>query len=129
MGLDMYAFSVNPSNIEEYSDTDFKTAEGCEAKQIFYWRKFNALHRWMKDLYYAKGGTDKDFNCNAVVLTEQDLDALMEQSEKGLLKPLEGFFFGEQEVYPEDLETVSMFVAVSKTEMHFGRVVYYTSWW
>lgn len=47
MGLDMYAFTC-PKN--ETPDRD-----NCE--ELFYWRKFKALHGWMEGLWRDRGGT------------------------------------------------------------------------
>jgi hypothetical protein len=54
MGLDMYAFTVDATTV---GDGVTDVALGDNAMEICYWRKFNALHGWMEDLYRLKGGS------------------------------------------------------------------------
>lgn len=103
-------------------------SEGWYNPNFYYWRKFNALHAWMEELYRRKGGTDPDFNCNTVIVTLDDLDRLTKETKQ--LKATEGFFWGNPyEVYPEDIETIADFVAKSKEAISAGNVVFYDSWW
>jgi hypothetical protein len=117
MGLDMYAYSVEAG----------KLGEG-ETSEVFYWRKFNALHGWMEDLYRQRGG-EEVFNCQPLRLYEVDLMRLLKDSKTGGLEPREGFFFGEPTIYPEDLATIKRFVDAAMAEIKDGREVYYDSWW
>lgn len=133
MGLDMYAFTVsaadagdNVVDLKRYDDND---NELFPKEEIYYWRKFNALHGWMEDLYREKGGTGKDFNCNTVRLNEVDLRRLEQDVFNNELKPRNGFFFGSQEIYPEDIESVADFVAKARQAIADGKAVYYDSWW
>lgn len=133
MGLDMYAFTVNADDagdnvvdLKRYDDND---KELFPKEEIFYWRKFNALHGWMEDLYRLKGGTSESFNCNTVRLDLKDLDRLEMDVGKKKLVPRNGFFFGSQEIYPEDIESVADFVAKARQAIADGKAVYYDSWW
>ena len=110
------------------ADTEAKN-QGWINTDLYYWRKFNALHGWMHELYIRKGGTDEDFNCNTVRITLDDLEDLMQTTEKGKLKPTQGFFFGAQEVEAEDLESVFDFAYKAKAEIAAGKAVFYDSWW
>lgn len=96
---------------------------------FYYWRKFNALHGWMSDLYFAKGGTDMDFNCNNVKVTLDDLENLMNTADKGKLKPTDGFFFGRQVIEPEDFESIFDFAYKAKDAIRNGKLVFYDSWY
>lgn len=97
---------------------------------FYYWRKFNALHAWMGELYTSKGGTDPDFNCNTVVVTLDDLDQLLADAGADKLKPTAGFFWGNaDEIEPEDMESVAEFVALAKEAIASGKTVIYDSWW
>lgn len=131
MGLDMYAYRVAKEN----AIGDFEIAKGEDGYRIIedndfaYWRKFNALHGWMEQLYRAKGGTKESFNCVPVRLTEQDLNQLIEDVGSNKLKPTQGFFFGAQEIYPEDLESIYTFVGRALSAIKQGDAVYYDSWW
>jgi hypothetical protein len=127
MGLDMYAFTVSEKDARD-NVVDFRNDE-IESEEIFYWRKFNALHGWMEDLYRMKGGTKKSFNCTTVRLTLQDLERLEMDTGNNKLVPINGFFFGEQTIYPEDLKSVASFVAKSRQAISEGKAVYYDSWW
>ena len=123
MGLDMYAYST-AEKVE--TNTDFFVEARTE---IAYWRKFNALHGWMQDLYYSKGGNSEDFNCDNVQLTADDLDFLEEVLKKGLLRPVDGFFFGSQTVEAYQIESASEFIGKARAAIAEGLTVYYSSWW
>ena len=122
MGLDMYAYTT----AEEVSEVDFSVSDSAE---LYYWRKFNALHCWMEDLYYSKGGKSQEFNCDNVQLTADDLDDLEEVLKKGLLRPVDGFFFGSQTVEAYQIESASEFIVKARAAIAEGLTVYYTPWW
>ena len=126
MGLDMYAFTVDATTV---GDATVDVALGDDAMQISYWRKFNALHGWMEDLYRQKRGLRHDFNCTTVRLDANDLDRLEMDTGNNKLIPVNGFFFGAQEIFPEDLESVSDFVKVAREAIADGKAVFYDSWW
>jgi hypothetical protein len=126
MGLDMYAFSVDVE-VARGGVTDVTL--GDNAEQISYWRKFNALHGWMEDLYRQKGGSKESFNCTTVRLTANDLDRLEMDTGNNKLVPINGFFFGVQEIDSEDLESVATFVKVARQALADGKAVFYDSWW
>lgn len=126
MGLDMYAFAVKADSV---GDATVDVALGDGADPISYWRKFNALHGWMEDLYRLKGGAKDSFNCTTVRLDLKDLDRLEMDTGNNKLVPRNGFFFGSQEIYPEDLESVADFVKVARQSIAEGKAVFYDSWW
>ena len=126
MGLDMYAFSVDVE-VARGGVTD--VALGDNAEQISYWRKFNALHGWMEDLYRLKGGSKDSFNCTTLRLDARDLDCLEMDTGNNKLVPINGFFFGAQEIDSEDLESVATFVKVARQAIADGKAVFYDSWW
>jgi len=125
MGLDMYAFSVPASAVKDDFEvnTEFK-------KELQYWRKHNALHSWMENLYQAKGGTAESFNCIPVRLTQEDLLELIEDAKAHKLESASGFFWGgsydyNDEIANEDIE----FAHKALAEIDKGNAVYYDSWW
>ena len=127
MGLDMYAFIVNADSV---GDATVDVAlDPDTAMQISYWRKFNAMHGWMEDLYRQKGGAKGSFNCTTVRLTANDLDRLEIDIGNNKLIPVNGFFFGAQEIDSEDLESVSDFIKVARQALADGKAVFYDSWW
>jgi hypothetical protein len=126
MGLDMYAFTVKA---DSFGDRVVDAVLDDDAVQICYWRKFNALHGWMEDLYRLKGGAKDSFNCTTVRLDLKDLDRLEMDTGNNKLVPVNGFFFGSQEIYPEDLESVADFVKLSRQAIADGKAVFYDSWW
>ena len=75
MGLDMYAFTV-PAEWAGDTVTDYTPDADRNSEELYYWRKFNALHGWMEKLYRSKGGAKASFNCTTVRLTSEDLDTL-----------------------------------------------------
>ena len=126
MGLDMYAFTVDA---KDAGDAVTDVALGDNAVELFYWRKFNALHGWMENLYRLKKGLRVDFNCTTVRLTSEDLDRLEMDTGNNKLVPINGFFFGSQEIYPEQHESVADFIAKAREALDYGKAVYYDSWW
>lgn len=127
MGLDMYAFAVKA---DSFGDRVVDAVLDDDAMQISYWRKFNALHGWMEDLYRLKGGAKDSFNCTTVRLDLKDLDRLEMDVGANKLVPRNGFFFGQtNEIYPEDLESVATFVKVARQSIADGKAVFYDSWW
>jgi hypothetical protein len=125
MGLDMYAFAVPASAVKgEFDvDTEFK-------KELQYWRKHNALHSWMENLYQAKGGTEKSFNCIPVRLKKEDLLELIEDAKAHKLESAQGFFWGGHYDYNEDYADEDIeFAHKALAEIDKGNAVYYDSWW
>jgi hypothetical protein len=130
MGLDMYAFTVAADaagdNVVDL-DINYGTDNELKKTDLFYWRKFNALHGWMENLYRLKGGAKESFNCTTVRLTSEDLDRL--EREANNLQPVAGFFFGEQIVAPDHLESITEFVAKARQSIADGKTCWYDSWW
>ena len=140
MGLDSYAFAaktVKPNPTDEHSiitgcldaEGDWQYFDDAKPEEISYWRKFNALHGWMENLYSSRGGSNQ-FNCLALPLYSDDLQALKKACETKSLEPVEGFCFGTQEPVTDE-EYVDVLAFITKAEMyiHTGYVVYYDSWW
>lgn len=123
MGLDMFAYSCKAEDFGAKEPTS-------EHTEIAYWRKFNALHGWMEDLWRSQNPDDeRSFNCIDLRLTSKDLLQLSEDIGNNALVPRSGFFFGNQEIYPEDVESAVSFITKAFEEIEAGRVVYYSSWW
>ena len=121
----MYAFSVPASAVKgDFDlDTEFKN-------ELQYWRKHNALHSWMENLYRAKGGTEKSFNCIPVQLTKEDLNALIEDAKGHKLQSATGFFWGSQYDYNDEIANEDIeFAHKALAEIDRGNAVYYDSWW
>ena len=126
MGLDMYAFTV-PAEWAGDAVTDYTPDADRKSEELYYWRKFNALHGWMEKLYRDKGGRRDVFNVTSVRLNAEDLDRLEREADE--LKPVEGFFFGAQIIYPEDRESIADFIAKARQALADGKAVFYDSWW
>lgn len=125
MGLDMYCYVVK----SEDAVSDFEIAAGAEKNEIRYWRKHNALHRWMEKLYEKKGGTDT-FNCKPLRLTLEDLQQLKTDVKPRELKSADGFFWGSSYEYDEEyMKDDLKFVYDAMYELDCGNAVYYDSWW
>jgi len=127
MGLDMYAIALPADSVgDKVTDVEWLDDNRIE---LFYWRKFNALHGWMENLYRIKGGAKASFNCTTLRLDAKDLDRLEMDTGNNKLVPINGFFFGEQTIYPEDLESVATFIAKAREALADGKAVFYDSWW
>jgi hypothetical protein len=137
MGLDMHAYRMKftPSKEVDFSEEIFAKDDRGEldyetpivgAKEIAYWRKHPDLHGWMENLYREKGGREKTFNGDLVVLTLADLDRLEEDILRKNLPKTSGFFFGESgEISLKDLE----FVLEARKAIQEGDTVFYDSSW
>lgn len=127
MGLDQFAYAVDPKHIT--SPVDFALTEEQQASRedIAYWRKHPNLQGWMQRLYKQKGGIDPDFNCSPVQLTLEDLARLEADVVGDTLPPTGGFFFGRST--PEDKAEDLTFISAARLAIASGKAVYYTSWW
>jgi hypothetical protein len=104
----------------DYGNSIVKTEE------VAYWRKHPDLHGWMENLYREKGGREKSFNGDPVVLTLADLDRLEDDILEVNLPKTTGFFFGESGgISLKDLE----FVLEARKAIQEGDTVYYDSSW
>lgn len=121
MGLDMYAFTT-PENLT--ANVDFRAEHHALLHQ---WRKHPNLHGWMRALYYAKGGVAEQFNCRAVVLTDEDLDRLEADIRAESLPHTQGFFFGETD--GTEIDDDLAFIEKARAAMAQGLTVFYDSWW
>lgn len=121
MGLDMYAYTT----AETVPDVDFACPN--DARKLHYWRKHPNLHGWMEALYRSKGGGAEDFNCEAVMLTADDLDRLEAAVRSRTLPPTQGFLFGVSTGAEHDGDLA--FIAKARATLASGLTVFYTSWW
>ena len=129
MGLDMYLYKRtyvqnwehNPPEQQHQIEVkkngvvrnDIKPNRICYiTEQVAYWRKFNALHGWFVN--ECGGGVDE---CQDINVDEDKMKELLETLKKvsdnftlaeELLPPVQGFFFGGDEVdeyYKEDVNS------------------------
>ena len=114
MGLDMYGYTMNAEFVGD-RQTDVNVSEDerdeAELNQFAYWRKFNHLHGWMEKLYRQKGGKADVFNCCTVRLELEDLERLEADLDDEKLEYTPGFFFGDSQIYPEDITETKTFIA------------------
>jgi hypothetical protein len=138
MGLDQYAYRINAGILNDDDQIDLNkkiyptddTVHVGVDRDFAYWRKFNALHGWMEQLYRSKGGT-KEFNCTTVRLMLEDIARLESMALAKALVPVAGFFFGDSDspFSDEDKEEVLEFVSKAKKALAVGDAVVYDSWW
>ena len=108
MGLDMSFYKLG--GVKSISSTgEIERDEKYVQEEIKYYRKFNALHGLLNDLYLVRGGVD--MNCALVNVGLYDINLIREHCLNKTLKPQEGFFWGRQdpttdEEYSELLELV-----------------------
>ena len=135
--LDLYPFEIERLEEKEqlrYFDKQREANkraadEGWLDYDFAYWRKFNALHGWMEQLYENKGGTSV-FNCRTVRITEDDLNALEKAVRNDELEPTPGFFFGATDKIQEThLEQLKKFIDKARAAFQQGKAVFYDSWW
>lgn len=132
MGLDMYAYRAPAAMVGDAQiDLNNLLFEDGNAKpgvdtDFAYWRKFNALHGWMEDLWRKKGGQGT-FNCTTVRLTPDDILDL--ELSIDIMEPRGGFFFGPQTYDQDDKDSVRAFIAKAREAFAAGDAVFYNSWW
>lgn len=102
--------------------------DGLIVTDYHYWRKFNALHGWMEELWRQRSGAGaaENFNCTTVRLGKGDLERLYD--ERNNLTPVGGFFFGAAEVYPEDVKSLETFLENARKDVDTN-AIFYDSWW
>ena len=126
MGLDQYAYAILSGGVEG----NFEIANNSVKEEFMYWRKHNALHSWMQNLYRAKGGTEEYFNCIPLRLTKEDLLALIEDAKAQKLKSAVGFFWGSNYDYDDEIANQDIeFSHKALAKIDQGYAVYYDSWW
>lgn len=122
MGLDMYAFWVKADSV---IDNFHYNKEDPRTEEMYYWRKHQELHNWMRDLYRKKGGTEKSFNCIPLRLTLDDLDNLTAE-----LSEIHNVMdFADEEDYIDSKHNDMKFITQAKKIIEQGDAVYYDSWW
>lgn len=127
MGLDMFAYRTKQKLGKE---VNFENGEldGDQLVELKYWRKHPNLHGYLEKIFCEKGGKG-EFNCQSVVLTEEDLHKLASTLIDEDLPETSGFFFGQsdssKEQNQEDLEFVKSALAAIKE----GDTVLYYPWW
>lgn len=127
MGLDM-CLSRIPKN-QSVEDTNY---DNC--KEVAYWRKFNALHKWFVD--NCQNGIDE---CQYSEVTQEHLAKLQEifqnltnENCEELLPTQSGFFFGSTEYdhwYWNDVEeTKNVLNQLKEFDWENEKLVYHSSW-
>jgi hypothetical protein len=136
MGLDQFAYKVVAS--EKNYDFGYEpiTQDGDEAYTVIsQWRKHPNLQGWAEALWVRKLLNNpihelagRNFNCQPVRLTLEDIDDLERHVNNGRLPATVGFFFGESsdDYYKEqDLK----FIENARQAIADGYEIYYDSWW
>jgi hypothetical protein len=119
MGLDQFAYTTKGKNKEE----------------IAYWRKHNALHGWMENLWEKQGcpkkhDEDGSFNCIPLELNMENLDKLEQDILGSSLPETQGFFFGADSRDDDHYKEKTLeFIATARQAIKDGKKVFYDSWW
>ena len=121
MGLDQFALTIDE---KPEKPVDFKPTNTGE---LFHWCKHPDLHGWMTQLYFAKGGTDPEFNCATLELTEAELKQLEADVLAKRLPKTDGCFFGQSIM--EDAANDLVFIAKARKAINDGFTVVYYAWW
>ncbi len=123
MGLDSYAYAVNTATKKSF--------------EIAYWRRHNALHGWMENLWVQKGRPNNNhleeydyFNGIPLELNEEDIDLLEHDVLSDSLPVTDGFFFVEpSELDDFKKEQTLKFIGEARIAFGEGKKVYYDSSW
>ena len=134
MGLDMYAYS-------RAKDTP------QEAKELQYWRKHNALHGLLEDMWNDRGQPIPQwmldeypddfreervlvFNGIEMELTEADINYIESVVLNNELPMTEGFFFGQDSRFDIEYKELDLdFIKKAREAFARGEEVFYTSSW
>ena len=82
------------AELELEEDDDEDDEESVVYEEFFYWRKHPAIHDWMENLYFERGGKGT-FNGIPLLLRKEDLKRLKKDVvKKNLNYDAQGFFFG-----------------------------------
>lgn len=111
MGLDQWA--------------DIKHAKKRLFKEIAYWRKHHDLHKWMENLFVAKGGTGE---FNFLVLSIEDLDKL-EKDVRGDNLPAYRGIVADDENSKRYKDDDLKFIETARQYVRKGYEVKYSYWW
>jgi hypothetical protein len=94
MGLDMYVYMSTKKGVKVDDNLLIKVFADTNSNEFFYWRKHPAIHSWMENLYYDRGGKGT-FNGTPVYLDKDNLRSLKRDIVRGRLNyDAAGFFFG-----------------------------------
>ena len=133
MGLDMYAYS--------------RAKDKQEKTDLQYWRKHNALHglledmwndkgqpipQWMRDEYPDDFADERviPFNGIEMELTEADINYIESVVLNNELPMTEGFFFGQDTRFSEGDKVADLdFIKKAREALAKGEEVFYTSSW
>jgi len=156
MGLDQYAFSVNP---EEWVLYQGDNTYDFDRKELAYWRKHNRLQSWIEQVWLTRGHTQEqltngDCNCEFIELSLEDIEKLEEDvitlALPEIPSPNKRLFFGQDSYSPVstgidvadltvqsipnpfpyyDYETDRQFVTDAKVELSKGNIILYWMWW
>jgi hypothetical protein len=116
-------------------DSSAYTTKGKDKEEIAYWRKHNALHGWMQNLWEERGcprqkKNDSSFNCVPLQLSAKHLDRLEQDIIGGNLPETQGFFFcadSRNDDYHK--EKTLAFITTARQAIKDGKKVFYNSWW
>lgn len=141
MGLDMYAYVGVPEQKAAFWEGAIYDPETKEfgnvnvngiarPRELAYWRKHGNLHRWMCNLWIARGlgGDPEEFNGVELELFWDDIHALETVILARQLPDTHGFFFGSgntEHYRDNDLK----FCLNAKAETFLGLRVFYNSSW
>lgn len=94
MGLDMSFYKLGGvSSISSLGEVT--TSDKFSTEEIKYYRKFNALHGLLNELYLNRGGSD--MNCVLFNIGLFEVNYIRKHCLEKTLKPVEGFFWGRQD--------------------------------
>lgn len=126
MGLDMYLTGRKIKYTDNEKDDDGLEVNAVEVR-LGYWRKHPNLHGFIVQNF--AGGVDE---CQRIFLTEENINAILDATQKKELPETTGFFFGKSQ--PEDdLNTIEYFTRALRwlnatPDGEGRRVIYHASW-
>lgn len=146
MGLDQNIFA-RPAEYRNFEEENKGVISECDHDfMVEYFRKFNALQGYFENKYRKVHGDDADINLQNIEITEDDVEQLLlacaaylwlkvdddgyyPTIENSALKPTEGFFYGSQYIYHQDILTLAKCLKEVRDLQSNGYLVYYTCWY
>ena len=107
---------------------EIETEDKFAMEEIKYYRKFNALHGLLNDLYSSRGGSY--MNGVLVNVNLEDVNLIREHCLNKTLKPQEGFFWGSQApVTDEEYEELYNLTILMEERLSEGWTIGYCGDW
>ena len=127
MGLDMFAYKIEPKRAKGVFDIDYDgfSQEDWKKRRLHTWRSHNTLDKLMHQLFKHKGGKGT-FNCCFLQLSLEDLKFAEKVIRSGRFdEEVDNYCCYYKDWAARDLA----FITKARQYIKDGYYVYYYNWW